>query len=67
MYDKLKKEMSKKGITGYRLAQLTGMNANTIYTALKWGRMFPAWRKRIADALGEPEEELFTPEERGLK
>ena len=66
-YKNVRKAMAKKNMTIYRLAQLTGLNQSTLYNGFRYGTLFPKHRRLICDALGEPEEKLFTDEERGLK
>lgn len=60
MYDELIREMQRKKITGYKLAQLTNISKPDIYSALKGKKPFyPAWRRRIAAALNVPENKIF--------
>lgn len=64
MYEKLKREMSEQHITTNRLAKMANITPQDLYAALAGKReMFPGWRKRIAEALGVPEEALFSDEE----
>lgn len=60
MFTKLKKEMARQGISGYRLAKLTGISSPDIYRVLN-GKiyLYSGWQKRIADALGCSVDELF--------
>ena len=63
MYSKLKEEMQRQHITGYGLAKRTGISCSDIYNALTGKKyMFDGWKQRIAEALGQPVEDLF-PEE----
>lgn len=58
--NKLKEEMSRQHITGYKLAQMTGISNPDIYRCLSGKQeMFKGWKTRIADALGCKVEELF--------
>lgn len=64
MNEKLKAEMKRQGITGYRLSKTTGINASDLYSALKGNRpMFPKWKALIAEALNCPIEVLFPVDE----
>lgn len=64
MFDELKNEMVKRHITTNRLAKMAKITPQDLYAALAGKReMFPGWRKRIAEALGVPEEILFNAEE----
>ena len=64
-YPNLEKALNEKGWTRNRLSVEAGISSSEIYTALAGQRpMFPGYRKKISDALGIPEEELFS-EERG--
>ena len=59
-YEKLIKKMEEKEIKAFSLAKKANINPSDLYSALKGNRpMFPAWRKRIAAALGVEEEKLF--------
>ena len=64
-YETLRRYLSQKGITVYRLAQITGLNQSTLYNGFRYGTLFPAYRRKISVALNMEESELFTPEERG--
>ena len=64
MFNELKREMSEQHITTNRLAKMANITPQDLYAALAGKReMFPGWRKRIAEALGVPEEALFSDEE----
>lgn len=65
MFEKLKTEMTRQGISTYKLAQMTGIQSNTLYHYMRYGPLFPMYRHKISDALGVPEKDLFTPIERG--
>ena len=67
MYQKLRKELSKRNMTVYRLSQITGLNQSTLYNGLRYGCLFPKHRRLICDALNLEESALFTEEERGGK
>jgi len=60
MFETLKNEMLRQGVSGYRLAQLTEISSPDIYRALAGKQeMFPGWKTRIAAALKCTESELF--------
>ena len=60
MYEKLRAELQKRGITVYRLSFMSEIAQADLYSMLKGKKvMFPNWRKRIAAALEMPAEELF--------
>ena len=66
MYTKLKKTLAEQGITIYRLAKLSKISTQDLYTALKGKKpMYPNWKKRIAEALHTDVESLFNEEEKG--
>lgn len=66
MYTKLKKTLVEQGITIYRLAKLSKISTQDLYTALKGKKpMYPNWKKRIAEALDTDVESLFNEEEKG--
>jgi len=56
----LKAIMIEKGLSQNRLSQLTRIPASNISLIVN-GKMpvYPAWRKRICEALGVPEKILF--------
>ena len=58
MYAKLKKTLDVRNITIYRLAKMSKITTQDLYTALKG-------KKRIADALGTDIDSLFNEEEKG--
>lgn len=63
----LKAEMKSRGISRNKLALLARIAPSDIYGVFNGTRpLFPAWRRRIADALGMDEDELF-PEQEGGK
>ena len=60
MYEKLKETIKEKGITTNKLARITGIASQDLYNAYSGKkRIYPNWRKRISEALGISEEELF--------
>ena len=66
MYTKLKKTLAEQDITIYRLAKLSKISTQDLYTALKGKKpMYPNWKKRIAEALNTDVESLFNEEEKG--
>ena len=63
MYDKLKAALKEKGISVYRLSQLSRIASPDLYNVLSGKRpMYPNWKKRISEAVGIPEEDLFEEE-----
>lgn len=59
-FTSLMAEMEKQHIKAFSLAKRADINPSDLYSALNGNRpMFPAWRKRIAAALGVEEKELF--------
>lgn len=59
-YEKLRAEMNRQHIKAFTLAKKADINPSDLYSALNGNRpVFPAWRKRIAAALGAEEEDLF--------
>lgn len=60
MYEKLIEELEARHITRYKLHKITGIAKSDIYNALN-GKcpLYPGWKKRIAEALGKAEEDLF--------
>lgn len=66
MYTRLKKTLDVRNITIYRLAKMSKINTQDLYTALKGKKpLYPNWKKRIADALGTDVDSLFNEEEKG--
>lgn len=60
MYEKLKSILEAKGITKYRLAKMSNISTQDMYSLLNGKKiLYPNWKKRIAEALEMPEEELF--------
>ncbi len=60
MYTKLLKELKARNISKLKLAQAAGIASSDLYNALNGKKtMFPSWKKRIAEALGKAEEDLF--------
>lgn len=66
MYTKLKKTLDVRNITIYRLAKMSKINTQDLYTALKGKKpLYPNWKKRIAEALDTDINSLFNEEEKG--
>ena len=60
MYEKLRAELKKRGISVNKLSFMSNIAAADLYSMLKGKKvMFPNWRKRISEALGVPADELF--------
>lgn len=60
MYEKLREVIAEKGITTNRLARMTNIASQDLYNAYSGKkRIYPNWKKRIAEVLDVPEEELF--------
>jgi len=60
MYESLRREMQKQNIKTYTLAKRSDIVPSDLYQALKGQRpMYPNWRRRIAEALNAPVDELF--------
>ena len=52
--------MLERGITRYRLSKMAKISTQDLYSALGGKKpLYPNWKKRIAQALEIPEEELF--------
>ncbi len=63
MYDSLKKVLSDRGISVYRLSFMADISSPDLYNALNGNRpMYPNWRKRISKALEVNEDVLFDRE-----
>ena len=59
-YDKLKQVMKDQRISTRRLAIEAGIVPQSLYAALSGKVTFwPGWRRRVAEALGMDEAELF--------
>lgn len=66
MYQKLFEKMRQKNITTHKLAKLSNITPQDLYSALSGKKpFFPNWRKRVAEALDSTVEELFSINERG--
>ena len=63
MYERLRAEMVKQGISGNRLALISLISPSDFSRAIN-GKMpfYPAWRERISDALGVDETKIFDME-----
>lgn len=60
MFEKLIEVMNKKNLTRHKLAMLSNINPPDLYNALEGKKpMYPSWRKRIANALGVKETDVF--------
>lgn len=60
MYERLREVIAEKGITTNKLARMTNIASQDLYNAYSGKkRIYPNWKKRIAEALDVPEEELF--------
>ena len=63
MYEKLKSIIKEKGITTNKLASMSNIASQDLYSAFHGKkRIYPNWKKRIAEALGMPEAEIFEEE-----
>jgi transcriptional regulator with XRE-family HTH domain len=67
-YKKLREEMEKQKISANKLS-LKAMISPANFSQAINGKMpmFPGWRKRLAEALGVSEKELFSEEENDEK
>ena len=66
MYQKLVEKMRQKNVTTHKLAKLSNITPQDLYSALSGKKpFFPNWRKRVAEALDSTVEELFSINERG--
>lgn len=64
IYPKLEAVMNEKSVTRNKLSKLTGIAPTDIYGALNGDKkLFPGWKRRIADALGVSESDIFGDEE----
>ena len=60
MYQKLVEKMRQKNITTHKLAKLSNITPQVLYSALSGKKpFFPNWRKRVAEALDSTVEEIF--------
>ena len=65
MYQKLVEKMRQKNITTHKLAKLSNITPQDLYSALSGKKpFFTNWRKRVAEALDSTVEELFAEDER---
>ena len=65
MYQKLVEKMRQKNITTHKLAKLSNITPQDLYSALSGKKpFFPNWRKRVSEALDSTVEELFAEDER---
>lgn len=60
MYEKLINELERQHISKLRLSKLTGIAHPSLYNAIN-GKIpfYDGWKRRIAEALGKAEEDLF--------
>lgn len=66
MFETLHAELKKRYLSVNKLAIISGITPSDLYCALSGKKpLYPGWRKRIAEALEMPVEELFSEEERG--
>lgn len=64
MYEELIKLLEERGITKYRLAKMSKISPQDLYTVLNGHKpLYPGWKKRIAIALDVPEDVLFLERE----
>lgn len=57
---KLEEVLKEKGISKNQIALMARITPGDLYQALNGKKpFFPAWRKRISETLGVPEDELF--------
>lgn len=58
--NKVTEYRTQKNLSKQKLSLLTGISPSNIYN-IESGKVFPypGWRKRLAEALGVPEETLF--------
>ncbi|MCR5034399.1 MAG: helix-turn-helix domain-containing protein [Clostridia bacterium] len=60
MYDKVRDEMKKQGMSTNKLSFRAEIAQSDLSCALNGKKPFyPAWRRRVAEALGVPEDTLF--------
>lgn len=60
MYETLKHELKRRSISVNQLSFMSRIASSDLYTALSGKKpLFPVWRKRIAEALEIPVEDLF--------
>lgn len=68
MYERLREIITKKGITTNKLARITNIASQDLYNAYKGRkRIYPNWKKRIAEALEMPEEIIFEEGEKMIE
>lgn len=64
MYQKLHQELKKRHLSINKLSFMSGIAASDLYCVLSGKKpMYPNWRKRISEALGMNDEDLFSKEE----
>lgn len=63
-YERLKEEMERQHITGYKIAKTIGATTSDVYSALRGTKpMYPKYKLGICKLLGKTMEELFPGEE----
>ena len=59
-YETVKKEAEAQGLSIRKLAAKANMTAPDLCQAISGAKTFwPQWRKRVSEALGVPEDQLF--------
>lgn len=60
MYEHIKMLLKERGLSKLQLAMKAGINPSDLYQALSGNKpMYPAYRRKLSEALGVPEAELF--------
>lgn len=60
MYQTLRKTLSEQSLSVNKLSLMAGVTASSLYAALSGNiPLYAGWRRKIADALGVSENELF--------
>lgn len=68
MHEKLKSIMSQRGLSQYKLSQMSGIAATSFNQAYNGKTpFFPSWRKRTAEALNIPENVVFPEYAKGAE
>ena len=64
MYENLIKLLEERGLTKYRLAKMSNISPQDLYSVLNGHKpLYPNWKKRIAEAMDIPEHLLFIDRE----
>lgn len=66
MNNNVREFREKAELTQFELAMITRIAPSDICQVEKGKRLFPKWKKKIAEALGKTESEVF-PEVQGVK